>query len=454
MKIRLRFIVWLVVFILIIVVMYPVLRSQLILNRIRYDSRFAEFKRCILKGYEFEYVDEPRHDIIGWYSQQYRGVRFNFEDTLSTHHITYSYCVYVSLSYNNINSVALEREIPLSKDVTVKKIISDIEKDSSLIQIFKCTDINTCKIDWRYFNYNGIGDTVRYSRKFGVLYAKISHTPHNLSALPHFPEFISLAREKGFSYTDLGSFRYIRHSEIYNNVQHDTWRIQGNIGACAQDILEIGNYGGLLKPQLKWLSLPDTLDPGYLADFAYKKISESNLPTYYIKKNLNLVDKGSMRHADYIKTKGQIIETSRIVGYFTYQWHTDSWIDEIGNGLKLKVYLIAYSNKKQPEMMHIGTSPNNFFEQLTLHIPDNIIDYSTVKRICPGIDSSQISYKFNKQSNIIMVARCGDYQYDINVETGDHSKINMRGVKCDIFPYLQHLYGAAEGIVESRRRGQ
>jgi hypothetical protein len=232
MRIRLRFIIWLIVFILIIVVMYPVFRSQFLLYKIRHDPRFAEFKRCILKNYEFEYVDEPRHDIIGWYLQQYKGLRFNFEDTLSTHYITYNYSVYVTLDYNDINGVALEREIPLSKDVTVMKIIADIEKDSSLIQIFACTDITMCCIDYQYFNYTGNQDTVKYSRELGVLYAKISRTPHNLSDLPHFSAFVNLSATKGFSYSDLDSLRYIRYSEIYKGIQYDTWRIEAYVGAC------------------------------------------------------------------------------------------------------------------------------------------------------------------------------------------------------------------------------
>jgi len=459
MKKAARIVVWLIISLIVLFVLFPIFRQKYFLHRIQNDPRLNEFERCTSKKYEFTYIEEASSNLKDLYLKKYSGVNFSYEDTLSAHGIKYYYTVDVKLDDNKIAQVMLGNTIRLDKDLTVRSIISDLEGDSALVQLITCTDIKKCNYNDQVFLFVGDKDTIKYDKTYGIAYAKLSSTPGELSALPHYLVFQKMTKNKGFASTDFDSLRYIKYSEIYEETFYDTWRIQGYIGQCGNDILEVGNYG-VDKPHLKWLSIPDTINPIFLSNAVTRKLITTNLPTDYIEKNFALIDKGAIRQADYTKSHSEIYETSRVISYFTYRWHTDSWIDKLPRGLTVKIYSIIYINKNIPEAIHIGNSPSSFYDNILLH-PLVIIDFNEIKQICSDIDTSTINFHVDIKGNIIMTFQSNDYRYSVNVETAEFTKENINFAKNNM-PVIMHcggtetqsLYGAAEGIVKSRRNNK
>ncbi|MGB3478791.1 MAG: hypothetical protein WBB67_06495 [bacterium] len=446
-----RIVVWIIVALLILLVLYPIFRQKYILYRIQNDPRLKEFERCILRRYEFTHIDEDPHKLMDLYLEKYSGVIFSFEDTLSAHGIRYYYTINIQLEDNKIVQVMLGSTIQLNKDQTVKSIISDLERDSGLVQLIACTDIKKCHHNYQVFLFVGDKDTVKYDKTFGITYAKLSSTPGELSALPYYSTFQNMIRNKGFTNTDFDSLRYIKYSDIYNGVSYDTWRMQAYCSQCSFDIVEVGNYA-VSQAHLKWLSRPDTINPGFLKTKVFNKLLATGLTKDYINKKMFLEETGATRLADYYKRGDKIIEASRIVGYFKYRWRTDSWIDKLHGGLKLKIYFTYFMNRRDLETVRIGLSPSDFHDRITLHPLDDIIDYDVITRISSEIDTTDLSFRIRQNGNIVITFVYDKHTYEIDVETGNIKKERYWGVGMSCCPpYDRHLYGQMEGQVSKKR---
>lgn len=443
MKGVIRIVVWAVIVLLILLVLYPILKPRFLLYRVRNNPLFREFDKCTLVSNEFKYENVDKFTWKKLYTRKYTEIIFSFRDTLSEHRIVYNYRIFVHLNCDTITGIFLEGDIPLTEDKTVRKTISDMEQDSSLAQVIACSDVKECHKDYWNFLFTGKQDTIKYANIPGVTYFKLSNTPGRLSALSHFNVFRSMTEEKGFALADFDSLRYLKHSH--------TWRMQAYCSQCSLDIVEVGNYA-VSQAHLKWLSKPDTINPNFLKTKVFNKLLATGLTKDYINKKMFLEEKGATRLADYYKRGDKIIEASRIVGYFKYRWRTDSWIDKLHGGLKLKIYFTYFMNRRDLETIRIGLSPSNFHDRITLHPLDNIVDYDVITRISSEIDTTDLNFKIRQNGNIVITFVYDKHTYEVDVETGDIKKERYWGVGMSCCPpYDRHLYGQMEGQVNGKR---
>jgi hypothetical protein len=346
------------------------------------------------------------------------------------------------LNDSKIVRVSLLGRWDLSESVSVASLIKKIEGDSSMINLIKNFDVKECHYEWPYFIYTGKHDIIKYDNQSGITYFKKEKPSASLCFSPYTQIFQKMVKEKGFNYDDFDSLRFIKISY--------TWRLQGFSKVFGNDFIEVGNYGDPLN--LKFLPISDSIDPIFLLPQVLERLSASGLSYIYINQKLRLRETGATRLADYYKKGKEVIDASRVVGYFQYQWLTDSWLDQLHGGLRIKVYFTYFKDHSNIEMVRTGTSTSNFYENITLHPITKVIGPDVIKQIVPGVDTSSIGFKITYEGGIVLTFLYEKYQYEVDAETGEFSKKRSFSGKADIFPYDQHLYSSMEWTVNTRRK--
>ncbi len=230
----------------------------------------------------------------------------------------------------------------------------------------------------------------------------------------------------------------------------EVWRIQGFSDEFKNDFVEVGNYGEPLH--IKWLSDPDTINPIFVKPLILKQLYARGLTKEYIQKNFLLEETGARRWADYYKKERKIVDCSRIAGYYKYRWLTNSWIDKISGGLKIKLYFTYSNDYKTLELVRIGTSTSNFYENINLHPITKVIDFNSLMKVDPLIDATKISFKLQCDGEIIATFTRDKWEYEIDVETGNFKKKRIfKGMTC-MLPYDRHLYQEVEWYVNTKRK--
>jgi hypothetical protein len=348
----------------------------------------------------------------------------------------------VQLNDFKIVRASTEWEMDLSESCTMAMVIKKIESDSVLFNLIKNSDVAECHYEWPYFVYTGKHDIIKYDNLSGISYFKIEKPSMSLRLLPYTQIFQKMVKEKGFNYDDFDSIRFIKISY--------TWRLQGFSKAFRNDFIEVGNYGVPLN--LKFLPISDSIDPYFLHPQILKHLSASGLSDVYINQKLRLHETGATRLADYYKKGKEVVDASRVVGYFQYQWLTNSWLDQLHGGLRIKIYFTYFKDRKNIEMVRTGTSTSNFYENITLHAITKVINLDVIQHIAPGVDTSSISFKITYEGRIMLTFLYEKYQYEVDAETGEFSKKRYFPGMADIFPYDQHLYSSMEWTVNTRRK--
>jgi hypothetical protein len=445
-----RTVVWLATVILIGIVLYPFLLPHFILYRVLHDPLLQEFKRCELLSFGFYLEQLNSFTVKDLYFRKYLGIDLSYKDTLSKYGIQYRYTVNVKLDDCKVACILFGGFIELSDSCSVAGIIGRIESDSAFGELLENSDINDCYYDWPYFIYTGHGDVIKYSLKHGIVYFSLVKPPEYLRFSPYYTNFLEMIKEKGFIFADFDSIHYIGVGS-YKQMEKNVWRLQGFCTDFKEDCVEVGNCG-LGYVHLRWLSIPDSIDPTFLNALILNELYTAGLSENYVEKKLILQETGTTRLAEYYKKDQKIIDASRIVGYYKYKWMTGSWIDKIDGGLRIKVYFTYFMDRKNLELVRIGTSINNFHENIKLSPITEVIDSMKIYEIAPGISAKDIHFKITKQGKIILTFIHKKYDYDIDAVTGVFSRRPHYTLMCDILPYAQHLYHDMEVGVDIRRK--
>jgi len=437
-----RVFIWTLVAVLMLFFLFPYLKAKFIYLKVSNDPSLMEFKRCKLIRYDFVVENPNPFTFVDLYTRKYRGIDFQYLDTLSEFHIKYNYMIKVQLNDYKIVTVSLLGRWDLSESVSVASLIKKMENDSSMINLIKNSDVKECHYEWPYFVYTGKHDIIKYDNQSGITYFKKEKPSVALRLSSYTQIFQKMVKEKGFDYDDFDSLRFIKISY--------TWRLQGFSIAFRNDFIEVGNYGDPLN--LKFLPISDSIDPIFLLPQILKHLLSSGLSDIYIKQKLTLRETGATRLADYYKKGKEVIDASRVVGYFQYQWLTDSWLDQLHGGLRIKVYFTYFKDRKNIEMVRTGTSTGNFYENITLYPITKVINLDVIKQIAPNVDTSSIGFKITYEGRIMLTFLYEKYQYEVDAETGEFSKKRYFPGMADIFPYDQHLYRSMEWTVNNRRK--
>lgn len=447
-----RTVIWIIIVILICFVLFPFLKPQYIFHQVMNNPLLREFKRCKLVSYDFNIENRDPFTLMDLYARKYIGIDLFYIDTLSKYGIQYKYKINVQLNDYKMTRVWFERAIEISDSCSMTKVIKEVESDSALVELIKNSDVTECHYERPNFVYTGRCDVIKYNNPFGIMYFRLAKLPVQLHLLSYYVTFLNMVKEKGFSYSDFDSIRFIKYSEIPSNSKTviSVWRLQGFAVKFENDFVEVGNYG--LPVNLKWLSIPDSIDPIFLESRVLKQLYAAGLPKDYIQKKLILQETGATRLADYYKRGQKIIDASRVVGYYQYQWLTGTWIDKVHGGLRIKVYFTYFMDHKDLELVRIGLSTSNFHEGIRLHPITEVIDFNEIKQVAPDIDTTNIGFKITNDGRMMFTFVYNKYEYEVDAKTGTFRKqIYVRGMTC-ILPYDRHLYSEMEWSVNNRRK--
>ncbi len=448
MKYIIRYVLWICTSIVVFFVIFTMLKPRFIAYRTLDHPLLQEFKRCKNLGYKFEFYHLEDIDLSWWLNPRYKGIIFSFLDTLSEHRIEYYYKIRVKFQNNEVKEVFLGNLMPITGEQSIAEFIEEMENDSLLGELIEITDAEECHMyrypfSFRVFEYTSPGNRIHYKPKQGVVYLKLADIPHNLTSLPYYASFLKMTGDKGFTISDFDSIICIKTNGIC--------RIRGFVEECGKDFVEVGNYGGL-PVNLKWISDPDTIAPLFLKSKISEELRATGLSERYLNERFKLVERGATRDADYYKKGDEIIESSRIIGYFTYLWNTGMWIDKLRDGLRIKVYFTYFLDRQDLETVRIGTSTSNFHEQMRLHPVKGIIDFDEIKKEVPGIDTADINFKIDQNGKIWLNFVVEKYRYEVELESGFVKKEpNIGYMKC-IVPYDVHLYWSMEEKLRYRRK--
>ncbi len=412
-----------------------------------------EFKRCKRIRYDFITENQNPLTVIDRYKLKYKGIDFFYIDTLSELGITYDYKIRVELDDFKIVNIWFDDETELSDSCSMAKVIRDLEGDSILSALIRNADVSNGHYEWPYFVYTGPHDIIKYSDVFGVMYFKVDKPTAQLHLSPYSQIFQKRVKEKGFDFGDFDSLRFAKYSEGISNSKTiiTVWRLQGFISAFKSDFIEVGTWGQE-RLDLHFLSIPDTLSPDFLDAQVLDQLMKSGLSDTYIKRKLILCDKGATRAANYYKKENRIIDSTRVTGYFKYQWLTESWLDRLHGGFKIIVYFTYFMNRPSIEWVRIGTYTWNFHEKIVLHPIARIITLDAIKQIAPGVDTSKIGFKITQEGRVLLTFPYEKDDYEVDAETGNFTKQRHVTLMCDIFPFAQHLYWNMEWTVNTRRK--
>ncbi len=438
-----------IVGVLAVIVLLPILREKYVLHKIWTNPRFKELKRCKLIDYSFDVLENDQLTFINQYTRNFKSAMFSFVDTVSKFNITYSYDIYVYLDGANVTSVLLDNNTSITINNLMSDIITRVENDSALAVLIKNTDVESCRFNQRNFVYTGEKDIIKFHINFGIAFFKLRNPTPELSSIQYVSSFLKTVSTKGFTAGDFDSLTCFRYVEKYMNTIYEIWRMQGFTHHWKDDFCEISKEGD--EPvRFRWHTRRDPIVPILLEPLILSELRATGLPESYRRNNLVLNEIGASRYADYHKSGDKVIDASRIVGYYRYRWHTGTWIDELADGLQLKVFFTYYMDKKKLEMVRIGFSAANFYDGIALHPLKSIIDFNEIKKINPELNNADLAFKINQQGDVVATFIHDWHRYEINIETGTIKKEKYRygGMRC-IEPEDRAVYSSAEYHVHS-----
>jgi hypothetical protein len=448
---KLRIVVFGIVGFAALVVLFPILKERYILHKIWTDSVFKEFKRCKLVDYSFNVLEDERFTLLDQYVRTYRNAVFTFIDTVSKHNITYHYEIYIGLERFNVSYVLLEALTEITTDKSMADIIAKMESDTALSVLIENSDVKTCIYNSWNFVFTGDTDIVKYHIGYGISYFKTRKPTPKLSSVRYYSTFLESVGKKGFAVADFDSLTFSRYVAGYGDSIMEIWRLQGFSHLCGNDFCEVSRDGDS-PVGFQWHTRRDTIIPGFAEPLIMKVLRATGLAETYRRGNLVLNKTVALRYADYYKRDDVLVDASRIAGCYRYHWRTGTWIDDIGDGLHLKVFFTYYMDKRKLEMVRIGFSADNFFDKVTLHPLSDVIDFDKIRQIAPGLNTQDIKFTLSQNGDVAASFVYEWSRYEVNVETAITKKSrHPSGMRTGFVPDDRHIYSAVESLFREKR---
>ena len=434
-----------------LILLFPIIKERYTLYKIWSDPVFKEFKRCKLVDYSFNILKERQFTLFDQYVRNYKNAMFIFIDTVSKHNITYQYNIYIGLERFNVSYVLLEGLTEITTDKSMADIIAEMESDTALSLLIENTDVKTCTYNSWNFAFTGDMDIVKYNISYGVSYFKVREPTRKLDAIRHYSAFLRSVGEKGFTAADFDSVVFSRYAVEDNEGMFESWRMRGFSHSYGSDFCEVSRDGDS-PVRLQWHTRRNTIVPSFAEPLITTVLRTTGLTETYRRDNLVLNETVALRYTDYYKRGDTLVDASRIVGCYKYHWRTNTWIDQVKDGLQLKVFFTYYMDKRKLEMVRIGFSADNFFDKVTLHPLSDVIDFDKIRQIASGLNTQDIKFTLSQNGDVAASFVYEWSRYEVNVETGTIEKSRHPPGRIGFVPDDRHIYSTVESLFREKKK--
>ena len=167
------------------------------------------------------------------------------------------------------------------------------------------------------------------------------------------------------------------------------WFVKWNPDDCGKDTMMVYKPPEG-KPNIRWISYPDEIDVSLVEPSVQARLAQTGLSREYVLSNFRLLGKKGVRQASYLYENGEVVDRTKVIGRFTYQWVTGTpWVDTLAGGCKVHAFFVYRVDRPDSLYLRVGPSALESSTEAKLHKIGRLISYETALKKLPQFEDQR-----------------------------------------------------------------